>query len=518
MKRTEMLLQLQETPVWDMVIIGGGATGLGAALDAASRGYRTLLLERSDFAQGTSSRSTKLVHGGVRYLEQGNIKFVIEALKERGYLLKNAPHLTNDQPFVLPVYSYFQKWYYGFGLMLYDYLSGKLSLGKTKILSRKKTLLALPALNPKKLAGGILYYDGQFDDARLAMDIATAAAEHGAVLLNYAGVTGFKKENGKISRVECRDRLSGELYSFNTKVVINATGVFSDAVMQLDDPEHLPMIAPSQGIHLVVDTRFFPGGNALIIPKTDDERVLFAVPWNGKILLGTTDTLMEHIDKEPRPLPEEISFIITHFNRYCNTQIAQKDVLSVFAGLRPLVIKGKKQSSSETSRDHTIVVAVSNLVTITGGKWTTYRKMAEDAVNNALFVGKLEKKECITESLMINELPLTMGKNDPLSIYGNKAQSIRQIMDEHLLMAEKIHPDYAYTIAELNWIIANEMPQKLEDILARRARLLFLDARAAMDCCELVAGYLQLALEKDEKWKLEQVREFKILAQQYLLS
>jgi len=518
MKRTEMLLQLQETPVWDIVIIGGGATGLGAALDAASRGYKTLLLERADFAQGTSSRSTKLVHGGVRYLEQGNIKFVMEALKERGYLLKNAPHLTNDQPFILPVYSYFQKWYYGLGLMLYDYLSGKLSLGKTKILSRKKTLLALPALNPKKLTGGILYYDGQFDDARLAMDIAAAAAEQGAVVLNYTEVTGFIKENGKINGVECRDLLSGKLYSLDAKVVINASGVFSDAIQQLDDSEHLPMIAPSQGIHLVVDTQFFPGGNALIIPKTDDERVLFAVPWNGKLLLGTTDTLMEHIEAEPRPLPEEINFIISHFNRYCNTNIAEKDVLSVFAGLRPLVRKGKKQSSSETSRDHTIVVAVSNLVTITGGKWTTYRKMAEDAVNNALFVGKLEKKECKTENLRISELPLHIGKNNPLHIYGNKAQFIVQLMQKNPELAEKIHPDYSYIKAELKWIIDNEMPQKLEDILARRLRLLFLDARAAMDCCELVAGYLQVALQKDEAWKLDQVREFKILAQQYLLA
>jgi glycerol-3-phosphate dehydrogenase len=340
MNRDDMLRQLEQTPLWDIVIIGGGATGLGAAVDAASRGYKTLLVEQYDFSKGTSSRSTKLVHGGVRYLEQGNLKLVKEALRERGYLLQNAPHLTSVQPFIVPVYSWWQKWYYAGGLKIYDLLSGKLSLGKTQVLSQQQTIDALPAIDPEKLVGGILYFDGQFDDSRLCTDLAATAATHGATVINYCKANGFTKAAGKIKKingVHLTDTARGKEYTVAAKAVINATGVFTDAVMQMDDAAKHDIVLPSQGIHLVVDTSFFPGKNAMMIPKTDDGRVLFAVPWHDKVVLGTTDTPVDITEIEPQPLEEEIEFILSHINRYCSTVITREDVKSVFAGLRPLV-------------------------------------------------------------------------------------------------------------------------------------------------------------------------------------
>ncbi|MDP1973205.1 MAG: glycerol-3-phosphate dehydrogenase/oxidase, partial [Sediminibacterium sp.] len=322
---------------YDIVIIGGGATGLGSAVDAASRGYKTLRVEQADFGKGTSSRSTKLVHGGVRYLAQGNIKLVREALAERGRLLKNAPLMTSTQPFVVPVFSLWEKFYYSAGLMLYDVLSGKLSLGKTRLLSRKKTLELLPNINPKKVAGGILYYDGQFNDAELCIELAHTAERYGATVLNYTKAVGFIKEKDIIVGVELEDTLGAAVGAVRCKCVINATGVFTDAVLQMDDPHADTLVYPSQGIHLVVSPKFFRGINAMMIPKTDDGRVLFAVPWQGKIVIGTTDSHVDHIDLEPLPLAEEIHFVLEHFNRYTNAAITKEDVLSVFVGLRPLV-------------------------------------------------------------------------------------------------------------------------------------------------------------------------------------
>ena len=374
--------------------------GLGAAVDAASRGYKTLLIEQFDFGKGTSSRSTKLVHGGVRYLEQGNIKLVMEALRERGYLLKNAPHLTTALPFVVPVYSWTDKFYYGIGLKLYDVLSGKLSLGKTRLLNKKETIEHLPGIDKKNLKGGILYYDGQFDDARLAIELAITAAKHGATILNYSEVIDLLKEDNKVKGVVFEDLINEITYE-ETKVVINATGVFTDSIIQMDETEGEALVEPSQGIHLVVDKKFFPGGNAMMIPKTDDKRVLFAVPWHDKVVLGTTDTPVDEISFEPKPLKEEIEFVLNHANRYLNQNITHKDVRSMFAGLRPLVRKQGAKTTAMLSRDHTIMVSKAGLVTITGGKWTTYRKMAEDAIDNAVFVAKLERKECVTQKLPI---------------------------------------------------------------------------------------------------------------------
>ncbi len=508
MNRHHSLQQITETDIWDIIIIGGGATGLGSAVDAASRGYKTLLIEQYDFAKGTSSRSTKLVHGGVRYLQQGNIKLVKEALRERAFLLHNAPHLTSVQPFVVPVFSWFEKMYYAVGLKMYDLLSGKLSLGKTKILSKKETIACLPAINPAKLSGGILYYDGQFDDSRLCADLATTATKHGATILNYCKASGFTKDKSKIPKINgvlITDTLSGTEYTVNAKAVINATGVFTDAVMQMDDAAKHDIVSPSQGIHLVVNHSFFPGSTAMMIPKTDDGRVLFAVPWHDHIVLGTTDTPVERTEVEPKPLEEEIEFILTHINRYGTSRIERKDVKSVYVGLRPLVKISGSKSTALLSRDHTLVVAPSGLVTVTGGKWTTYRKMAEDAVENAVFISKQEKRECITKTLQIGDI-------------SQRERIIHEMIISDPSLAQAICNGYSYTKADIIYAVRSEMAVTVEDILARRTRLLFLDAAAAIKVAEEVASLMAGELDKDSAWKKEQVTGFTKLAQQYLLS
>ena len=506
MNRNEMLAQLNEQPDFDIVIIGGGATGLGAAVDAASRGYRTLLIEQYDFGKGTSSRSTKLVHGGVRYLAQGNIKLVREALRERGWLLKNAPHLTSVQPFIVPVFSWWEKIYYSIGLKVYDLLSGKLSLGNTILLNKKETINHLPSINPKKLVGGILYYDGQFNDSVLCTSLAVTAANHGAIVLNYVKAIGLVKEKGIIVGVEMVDTVSNKKWIVQTKSVINATGVFTDAVLNMDEPSDEVLVTPSQGIHLVLDPKHFTGSHAMMIPKTDDGRVLFAVPWQNKIVVGTTDTPIHIIDIEPKPLAEEIEFILEHFNRYTNASITRNDVKSVFVGLRPLVKSNNKGSTALLSRDHTLVVAPSRLVTITGGKWTTYRKMGQDAVDNAIFVSKqLRKKDCFTQQLTI----------------GNESEKLRiiqELKNQHPAFATLLHPEYQFTKADLIYAIRYEMAITVEDFLARRIRLLFLDANAAIEIADEVAHLMALELTKDAIWEESQKHSFKTLAQQYLLS
>jgi glycerol-3-phosphate dehydrogenase len=505
MNRSEQLQALTTDTLWDIIIIGGGATGLGSALDAATRGHKTLLIESHDFAKGTSSRSTKLVHGGVRYLEQGNIKLVREALRERGYLLKNASHLTSVQTFIVPVFSWWEKMFYGIGLKAYDLLSGKLSLGNTQILSKDETLAHLPSINPKKLVGGILYYDGQFDDSQLAIEIAATAIEKGATVINYCKATGLIKTNGKITEVECIDVLSEKKYAIKTKVVINATGVFTNAIVQMDDHLQHDLVSPSQGIHLVVDAKFFPGIDAMMIPKTDDGRVLFAVPWHDKVVLGTTDTPIEEISFEPKPLVEEIEFIIKHINRYCTTSITRADINSVYVGLRPLVKQKRKGSTALISREHHLSVSPSGLITITGGKWTTYRKMAADAVDNAGFIGKLNKEKCITAHTQIGDEQ-------------EKENRFQKILKEDASLAEKIHANYSFTKAQIVYAVQYEMAMGIEDILARRIRLLFLDARLAIELAPMVASIMATYLQKDNNWETEEIAVFTKLAEQYVLK
>ena len=518
MNRKEMLQQIESTSQWDLIIIGGGATGLGSALDAAVRGYKTLLIEQNDFAKGTSSRSTKLVHGGVRYLAQGNIKLVIEALKERGRLLRNAPHITSAQSFVLPVFSGWQKFYYSIGLKMYGILSGGLSLGSTEILSKQKTEKLLPSLRSENLKGGIKYFDGQFDDTRLSIDLASTAVYYGATVLNYCKAIGFKKKDGKITSVIIKDELNNIEYDLRSNAFINATGVFTDAVIQMDDALQHDLVSPSQGIHLVIDKKYFVGSNALMIPKTDDGRVLFAVPWHNEIVVGTTDTPITNISSEPKALEEEIEFIINHFNRYCNTSIERKNVKSVYAGLRPLVKHGNGQKTSLLSRDHTIIVAKSGLVSIIGGKWTTYRKMAQDAVNNALFISKLKFTECSTQTLPIGKWGWPIDKTNHWHVYGTNAKLIKKLTEENNLWNEKIHSLFPHIKAEIIWFVRNEMAMTVEDVLARRTRILFLDAQAAIEASPVVAELMMIEMKKDEEWKQQQIQSFKTLANQYLLQ
>ncbi|HEV7780972.1 MAG TPA: glycerol-3-phosphate dehydrogenase/oxidase [Chitinophagaceae bacterium] len=491
MNRNEMIQQLDSTPEWDICIIGGGATGLGTALDAAARGFKAILFEQHDLAKGTSSRSTKLVHGGVRYLQQGNIKLVMEALKERGLLLKNAPGLVHNQQFVVPNYKWWEKPFYGIGLKIYDKMAGKLGLGPSRFLSRDETLQLAPTLDPTDLKGGVLYHDGQFDDARLAIGIAQTAAQHGAALLNYFPVNGLLKINKKVCGVWVKDAITGKEYEVRSRVIINATGVFTDLLMKMDDPRHKNIISPSQGIHLVVDKEFLPGTTAIMIPKTDDGRVLFAVPWHDKIVLGTTDTPVNTISAEPIPQEGEIEFILKHIGRYLTKDPQQSDVRSMFAGLRPL-LKGKTKRTSALSRDHFISIGDSGMITITGGKWTTYRKMAEDVVDIAVTNFDLEAKACTTK-----ELRLTRADESPVpaSIVGLSETVIAGLVKRS---------------------VREELCMTVEDFLSRRTRQLLLDAREAMQAAPLVAKLMEEEMNMGGDWINEQINNFNTLAENYL--
>lgn len=493
MNRQQMIQQLASQNEWDICIIGGGATGLGTALDAASRGFKTILLEQHDFAKGTSSRSTKLVHGGVRYLQQGNIKLVMEALKERGLLLKNAPHLVHNQKFIIPNYQWWEKPFYGIGLKIYDKMAGKLGLGPSQFLSKEETLQWVPNLDPENLNGGILYHDGQFDDARLAISIAQTAAQQGATMLNYFAVTGLLKINAAIVGVRVKDFFSNKEYEVKSKVVINATGVFTDTIMRMDDTNHESIINPSQGIHLIVNKDFLPGDTAIMIPRTDDGRVLFAVPWHDKIVLGTTDTAVDTISEEPIPQQEEIIFILKHIGRYLSKDPLLSDVKSMFAGLRPL-IKGTAKKTASLSRDHLITIAESGLLTISGGKWTTYRKMAEDVINMAIEKNGWAEKKCITEHLLLygHDMPLL-----PAAI--------------NLLNEEELKIIIKKSVEE-------EMCMTVEDFLSRRTRQLLLDAKEAIKAAPLIAKLMAKQMNKDEQWIKEQIDAFNTLANNYLPS
>lgn len=495
MNRDAMLAQIIEIPGWDVVIIGGGATGLGCAVDAASRGYKTLLVEQYDFGKGTSGKSTKLVHGGVRYLAQGNIKLVMEALRERAYLLHNAPHVTIAAAFVVPVYNLRHKLFYGIGLKMYDLLAGKLSLGKTKWLNKKQTLQYLHGISDKNLYGGILYYDGQFDDTRLAIELAVTAVEHGATVLNYCKAEALIKANEKITGVTLKDTINDKTYTVKAKAVINATGVFADAVMQMDEPTNEKLIAPSQGVHIVIEKKFFPGNAAMMIPKTDDGRVLFAVPWHNKVILGTTDTPVADVTIEPKPLAEEISFIIHHANRFLAQTISEKDVLSMFAGLRPLIKQKGIVSTAMLNREHTIFVSASGLITVSGGKWTTYRKIAEDVIGKAITSAGLTPKKCVTKKLPI-------GKSGKILNNSNN-----DFLQNDVQLSEK----------NIRYYVEQEMAIKVEDVLARRTRLLFLNAKEANTKAPVVAKQMAALLNKDEYWIDEEIHEFSKLARQYTL-
>lgn len=520
MERESFISQLQDKDkVFDFIVIGGGATGLGVAVDAATRGYSVALFERADFTKGTSSRSTKLVHGGVRYLAQGDMELVLEALRERGLLRHNAPHLVKDQLFLIPCYRWWEGPFYTIGLILYDWMARKLSLGRSLYIGPKRAARMIPMLRSEGMTAGVLYHDGQFDDSRLAIDLVFTATEAGACVLNYMNVTDLRKEEGKVCGVKVRDEETGREYQIRSRCVINATGVFADEILQMDMPGKRPIVRPSQGVHLILDGSFLQSDCAVMIPKTSDGRVLFAVPWHDKVVVGTTDTVRERSEMEPVALEDEIQFILDTAGRYLTRSPKRSDVLSVFAGLRPLAApRDEGTKTKEISRSHKLIREKSGLITIIGGKWTTYRKMAQDTLDYAIRYMHVPTRECVTENYPVHGACSDPDFSDPLYVYGSDADRIRELIASSSEMAEKLHPGYNYTKGEIVWIIRNEMPRTVEDLLARRLRILFLDARAAMQMAPAVAGLLARERGKGEKWTTAQIDDFNRIASRYILN
>ncbi len=519
MNRPEMVDRLiSHKGPWQMLVIGGGATGAGIAVDAASRGYEVLLLEQSDFGKGTSSRSTKLVHGGVRYLEQGNIPLVMEALRERGILRQNAPHLVSDLAFVVPRYDWWEAPFYGVGLKIYDILAGKYGFGSSQLLSREETLRRLPTIKTEGLRGAVIYYDGQFDDTRLLINLMQTAANYGATPLNYFQVTGITRgPDGFVEGATARDIETGREFQISASVVINATGPFSDAIRKMADPSIAPMIIPSQGVHLVFDRSFLPTDNAIMVPNTPDGRVIFAIPWHGHTVVGTTDTPISEVSLEPRALPEEVDFILEMAGHYLHKVPTRKDVLSVFVGIRPLVGDRDANSTAALSRDHTIRIDSSGLLSIAGGKWTTYRRMAEDCVNQAAMLARLPEKPAVTKNLKVHGFHLNAKQFKELEVYGTDAVAIEDLMRSEPELAERLHPALSYFAAEVVWATRNEMARTVEDVLARRTRALFLNARAASEMAERTAKIMARELKYHESWRANQVKIFRELARQYAI-
>lgn len=525
MRRDAMLAAIRERQQtgqpWDVIVIGGGATGAGVAVDAATRGFSVLLLEREDFAKATSSRSTKLVHGGVRYLEQGNVSLVMEALKERGILRRNAPHLVHDVPFVVPNYSWWEAPFYGIGLKIYDLLAGEYGFGKSEILSREETLEHLPTLQQDGLKGGVIYHDGQFDDSRLLIHLMQTAVDHGAVVLNYAPVIELRKNGeGFINGVVAIDRETAERFTLQARVVVNATGIFTDEIRRMDNKNVGTMVAPSQGIHLVLEKSFLRGDTAVIVPRTSDARVLFAIPWHEHTVIGTTDTPIERPAYEPLPFEEEIDFVLETAGEYLSRPPKREDVLSVYVGIRPLV-KAEGPAAGKTSslsRDHATHIDPSGLLTIVGGKWTTYRLMAEDTVNRAVPLGMLPDRPCVTHDLRIHGFLKNVEPHGDLWVYGSDAGKIKALANESPELAKRLHLDLPYIAAEVVWAAREEMARSVEDVLARRTRALFLNARAAIAMAPEVARLLAGELGRDQAWAEAEVARFTELAAQYTLE
>jgi glycerol-3-phosphate dehydrogenase len=517
MKREAFLQRIVERrEPWDIAVVGGGATGVGIAVDAASRGYRVVLLEQNDFGKGTSSRSTKLVHGGVRYLQQGNISLVMEALKERGLLLQNAPHLVHDLQFVVPNYAWWEAPFYGVGLKVYDLLAGKYGFGPSQILSRDEVLERIPTLEEDGLRGGVKYHDGQFDDARLLVNLVQTAAGQGACLLNYARVTGLHKDaEGFVEGLTFLDEESGSECSLGARCVINATGAFCDSVCRLDEPDARPMIAPSQGVHIVLSRDFLPRDTAIMVPHTRDGRVMFAIPWHDHVVVGTTDTAINQVELEPTPQPEEVDFIIETASSYLAKAPTRADILSVFTGIRPLVKAGDASNTATLSRDHTIHISSSGMLTIAGGKWTTYRRMAEDAVDHAIVLARLTERPCVTRDLHIHGFHRHSAQFGALGIYGSDAIGIEELVDEQPYLCERLHEALPITGAEVVWAARHEMARTVDDVLARRTRALFLNARAAIEMAPRVTDFLARELNRGSAWKEAQAAQFADVASRF---
>lgn len=502
---------------WDVIVAGGGATGLGTAVESASRGYRTLLVEAEDFAKATSSRSTKLVHGGVRYLQQGNIKLVREALRERGRMLRNAPHLTHRRAFAIPAYAYWELPFYGAGLSAYDALAGKESIGHSRLLSHRGILETLPTVRKTGLKGGILYYDGQFDDARYAIALLRTFLDLGGTALNYAPVTGLLRRNGIVGGVSGEDQESGVRFDCTAKVVINATGIFSDFLRRADDAQAKPVITVSQGTHFVLPRAWLPADAALMIPKTSDGRVLFAIPWHDRIVVGTTDDPVPKPQYEPRAMPGERRFLSTHIERFLGAKPGAADVLSVWSGQRPLVRDAEAKNTAALSREHTILISKSRLLTIAGGKWTTYRKMAEDAVDRAAQIAGIALAPSRTADLRLHGWTEKTASGWE-RVYGADLPELENLITESPEWGARLHPDLPFRKAEAVWAARYEMARTVEDVLARRTRALFLNARASIEAAKETARLLAPELGRDAEWQEQQVQQFRDVAQGYLLT
>ena len=515
-ERSRQVQQLEEDIIWDVLVIGGGATGLGIALEAATRGYKTLLLEQADFAKGTSSRSTKLVHGGVRYLSQGDVKLVREATVERGLLYRNAPHLVKNQQFIIPVYTHFDQWFYTIGLKMYDWISGRLSMGPSGSISRQETLKRLPGIEPNKLVGGVVYHDGQFDDSRLAINLFQTIIKNGGTAINYCKVTGLTKTQSKVSGVKAIDAETGKEYVLQATNVINATGVFVDDILKMDEAGKPNTICVSQGVHVIIDKKFYASSTALMIPKTSDGRVLFAVPWHNKVILGTTDTPVDHPSLEPKALEKEISFILDTAGTYLTHKPTRADVLSVYAGLRPLAVpQGQSKKTKEISRSHKIISSPSGLYTILGGKWTTYRKMGEDMVD------EIEKRtnkhtSSVTGTLKIYGYTQQVDFKDPFYFYGCDAFEIKNhvAQDPNGWISRKLQIHQQQVL----WAVRYEMARTVEDVLSRRTRALLLDAAESISMAPAVAHIMAEYFKYDDNWIKAQVQAYTHLAKNYLIN
>ena len=519
MNRKVMMDKLKsDSKTYDFIIIGGGATGIGVALEASARGYSVVLLEKSDFTKSTSSKATKLLHGGVRYLAQGDIGLVREAVVERGLMLKNAPHITKSQSFIIPTHGLYDEVLYTVGLTFYDLLAGKLSLGRSRRISKAKTLERISLINPDKISAGVVYYDGQFDDSRMAINVLQSSVEMGAQVVNYCSVDGLVKDtNGKLTGVKVIDEEDGTSFEIKGKQVVNATGVFADDVLQMDSPGAEKTIAPSQGVHLILDKSFLPGDDAITIPKTDDGRVLFLVPWHNKVIVGTTDTPLEQESLEPVALEEEIGFILSTASRYLTKAPKRSDVLSVFAGLRPLAAtKGKGNKTKEISRSHKIYTSKSGLLTMVGGKWTTFRRMGEDLVNKAEKNNNWSHVRTKTKHLKIHGYKENVNYDNPLHFYGSDEEPLLELSKQNG-WDSSISDSMGVIKAQVIWAVRNEMALNVEDFLARRVRCQLLDAKESVKMAPEVAKIMAKELGKDEAWQTKEVADYLEVTSNYIL-
>lgn len=520
MNREEVLKAIKDSSNrWDFIVIGGGASGLGTALDAASRGYKTLLLEQGDFSQGTSSKSTKLIHGGLRYLGQGFISLVFEALREQRILLLNAPHLVHPLSFLLPTSSWFNRYYYFAGIKLYELLAGRRGVEKSYLLSKKEVLQNLITVNPDVLNGGVFFVDGQFDDSRLAINLAETIIEKGGFAINYFQVTGLLKDKDKLIGVRAQDLENNQTYEILAKVIINASGAYADSIRKMDDHNASACIVLSQGSHIVLDRSFFPSDFAMLIPKTSDGRLLFMIPWHNRVLIGTTDVPLEHLNSEPTPKKTEIEYLLRYARQYLIKKPDEKDILSAFAGIRPLIRpKEGWKSTSSISRDFSIIISNSKLITVLGGKWTTYRKMGEDTINKAIQAAGLPYKPSITKHLPIHgSYTNFFNDSNEWSYYGSDYPLVDQLGASDSSLKEKLHPELPCRKVDVIWAVRQEMARQVEDVLSRRTRCLLLGAKISVEIASKVAAIMAKELGKDNLWEKKQVESYTHLAKGYIV-